>query len=62
MLQGLITGWIFILSLAALFADENLRHVIPFVFGAILAVVVVSIPIWVPIVVYNKHKAKRQKI
>lgn len=61
MLQGVIAGWIFILFMAALFTDENLRHAIPTAFGAFLAVVIVTIPIWVPIVLPNKHKRKRTK-
>ena len=61
MMQGLIAGWIFILSMAALFGDETLRHAIPTVFGVFLAVVVVTIPMWIPIVLSNKHKMKRTK-
>lgn len=61
MLQGIIAGWIFILFMAALFADDNLRHVIPTAFGAFLAVVVVTIPIWVPIVLPNKNNRKKTK-
>ena len=61
MLQGLIAGWIFILSMAALFADGNLHHAIPTAFGAFLAVVVVSMPICVPIVLSNKHNRKKTK-
>ena len=60
MLQGIIAGWIFILFMAVLFVDENLRHAIPTAFGVFLAVVVVTIPILVPIVLDNKHK--REKI
>jgi hypothetical protein len=60
-LQGLIAGWIFILFMAALFADANLRHAIPTAFGTFLAVVVVTIPILAPIVLYNKHKRKKTK-
>ena len=56
MLQGLIAGWLFILSMAVLFGDETLRYVIPTVLGAFLAVVVVTIPIWIPVALYNKHK------
>jgi hypothetical protein len=58
MLQGLIAGWIFILSMAALFADGNLHHAIPTAFGAFLAVVLVSMTICVPIVLSNKHNRK----
>ena len=61
MIQGLITGWIFILFMAALLGDETLRLVIPSVFGAFLAAVIVTIPIWMPIVLYNKHKRVKTK-
>jgi protein-S-isoprenylcysteine O-methyltransferase Ste14 len=61
MLQGIIAGWIFILFMAALFVDENLRHAIPSAFGVLLAVVVVTIPIWAPIVLDNKHKREKAK-
>ena len=56
MLQGIIAGWIFILFMAASFGDETFRLVIPTVFGAFLAAVIVTIPIWIPVVLYNKHK------
>jgi hypothetical protein len=61
MLQGIIAGWIFILFMAALFVDENLRHAIPNAFGVFLAAVVVAIPIWVPIILDNKHKKEKTK-
>ena len=61
MMQGLITGWIFLLSMAALYANENLRHVIPTVFGVFLAVAVFTIPILVPILLYNNHKRVKTK-
>jgi hypothetical protein len=61
MMQGLITGWIFLLSLAALYTNENLRHVIPTVFGVLLAVAVFTIPIWVPLLLYNNHKRVKIK-
>jgi hypothetical protein len=61
MLQGIIAGWIFILFMTALFVDENLRHAIPSVFGVFLAVVVVTIPIWIPIVLDNKYKREQTK-
>jgi len=61
MIQGLITGWIFILFMAVLLGDETLRLVIPSVFGAFLAAVIVTIPIWMPIVLYNKHKRVKTK-
>ena len=61
MMQGLITGWILLLSMAALYANENLRHVIPTVFGVFLAVAVFAIPILVPILLYNNHKRERTK-
>jgi hypothetical protein len=60
-LQGLIAGWIFILFMVALFVNENLRHVIPAAFGVFGAVVVVTIPIWVPMVLDNKHKREKTK-
>ncbi len=60
-MQGLIAGWIFILFMVALFVNENLRHVIPAAFGVFGAVVVVTIPIWVPMVLDNKHKREKTK-
>jgi len=60
-LQGLIAGWIFILFMVALFVNENLRHAIPTAFGVFGAVVVVTIPIWVPMVLDNKHKREKTK-
>ena len=61
MLQGILAGWIFILIMAALFVDENLRHTIPAVFGVFLAVVVVTLPIWISIVLDNKHKREKTR-
>jgi hypothetical protein len=61
MMQGLIAGWIFLLSVAALYANENLRHVLPTVYGVFLAVVVFTIPILVPILLYNNHKRVKAK-
>jgi membrane protein YdbS with pleckstrin-like domain len=61
MLQGIIAGWIFILFMAVLFVDENLRHAISASFGVLLAVVVIIIPILVPIVLDNKHKREKIK-
>jgi|GEM_PF-877292 len=61
MLQGLIAGWIFILFVAVLFTDGNFRNAIPTAFGDFLAAVVVTLPIWVSIVLYNKHKMKKIK-
>lgn len=61
MLRGLITGWIFFLSIAALYVNENLHHVIPTVFGAFLAVIVFTTPIWISIVLFNKHKRVKTK-
>lgn len=62
MLQGLIAGWIFILITIALFVDGNLRHAMPAAFGDMLAAAVVTIPIWVPIVLYNaKYKGEKNK-
>jgi len=60
-LQGILAGWIFILFMAALFFDENLRHAIPTVFGAFLAVAVVTLPVWISIVLDNKHKRGKPK-
>jgi uncharacterized membrane protein YesL len=61
MIQGIMVGWIFILIMATLYADENLRHAIPAVLGAFLAFVIVTIPIWLPIVLSNYHKRGRTK-
>lgn len=61
MLQGIIAGWIFILFLAALLVEENLRHAIPAAFGVFLAAAVVTIPIWVPILLDNKRKKEKPK-
>ncbi|MBW2605665.1 MAG: hypothetical protein JRE28_15390 [Deltaproteobacteria bacterium] len=61
MLQGIIAGWIFILFMAALFADDNLRHAIPAAFGAFLAAAVVVMPILIPIVLDNMHKREKAK-
>ena len=61
MMQGLIAGWILILSLVALIADDNLRHAIPDAFGDFLAVAIIGIPIWVPILLYSMHKKKEAK-
>ena len=61
MLQGIIAGWVFILFMAVLFVDENLRHAIPSAFGVFLIVVVVTILVWVPIVLDNKYKREKTK-
>jgi hypothetical protein len=61
MVQGIMAGWIFLLIMAALYTDENLRHVIPAVFGAFLALLVVSIPIWLPMLLSNYHKTEKTK-
>ena len=61
MLQGIIAGWVFILFMAVLFVDENLRHAIPSAFGVFLIVVVVTILVWVPIVLDNKYKKEKTK-
>ena len=61
MLQGIIAGWIFILSIATLFVNENLRHTIPTAFVVFLSVVVVTMPILVPIVLDNKNKREKTK-
>ena len=62
MMQGLIAGWILILSMAALFADENLRHAIPTALVTFLTVAVVSIPICVPIMLSQKYKMKKKQV
>ena len=61
MLQGLIAGWIFILFMAALFANENLHHTLPTALGVLLAAVVVTMLIWTPIILDNKNKRKKTK-
>ena len=61
MLQGIIAGWIFILFMAALLVEENLRHSMPAAFGIFLSAVVVTIPIWVPIILDNKYKKEKPK-
>ena len=61
MLQGIIAGWIFILFMAALLVEENLRHAIPAAFGVFLAAIVVTSPIWVPMVLDNKHNKEKTK-
>jgi len=61
MLQGIIAGWIFILFMAALLVEENLRHSIPAAFGVFGAAVIVTSPIWVPIILDNKHKKEKTK-
>ena len=61
MLQGIIAGWIFILFMAALFVDENLRHAVPTIFSVFLSVAVITIPILLPIVMDNKQKSKKTK-
>ena len=61
MLQGLIAGWIFILSMASFFADDNLRHVMPVAFGAFLVAALVTIPVWMPRVLSNKNNRNKIK-
>ncbi len=61
MVQGIMAGWIFILIMAALYTNENLRHAIPSVFSAFLALIIVAIPIWLPIVLSNYHKKGKTK-
>lgn len=61
MLQGLIAGWIFMLFMAVLFCDENLRHALPDAFSDFLAIVVVTLPIWLPILMFNTYKRKKSK-
>ena len=61
MLQGLIAGWVFLLFMAALFVDENLRHAVPTIFSVFLSVAVITISILLPIVMDNKHKSKKTK-
>ena len=56
-----MAGWIFILIMLTLYADENLRHTIPAVFCAFLAIVAVSIPIWLPKVLSNYQKREKTK-
>jgi hypothetical protein len=56
MVQGIMAGWIFLVIMAALYADENLRQLIPAVFGAFLLLAAVAIPIWLPKVLSNDHK------
>ncbi|MGA8181147.1 MAG: hypothetical protein WB792_13885 [Desulfobacterales bacterium] len=61
MAQGIMAGWIFIVIVAVLYTDENLRHAIPSVLGAFLALVVVAIPIWLPMVLSYYHKREKTK-
>lgn len=61
MVQGIMAGWIFILIMATIYADENVRHAIPGVFGVFLVFAVVAIPIWLPIVLSNYHKREKTK-
>ena len=61
MLQGLIAGWIFILFMAVLFCDEKLRHAIPNTISDFLAAVVVTLPIWLPLILYSNHKRVKEK-
>ena len=61
MVQGIMVGWIFLLIMAALYTTENLRHAIPAVFGAILVLAVVAIPIWLPMVLSYYHKSGKTK-
>ncbi len=61
MAQGIMAGWIFILIVAALYTDDNLRQIIPAVFVAILALVAVAIPVWLPRVLSHFHKRERTK-
>jgi len=60
-LQGILAGWISILFMAALFVDENLRHAMPAALGVSWVAVVLTSPIWVPIILDNKHKKEKTK-
>ena len=61
MVQGVMAGWIIILIMLTLYADENLRHAIPAVFGVFLAIAVIAIPIWFFTVLSNSHKREKTK-
>ncbi len=56
MVQGVMGGWIFIVIMAVLYTDENLRQVIPAVLVAFLALTAVAIPVWLPMVLSYYHK------
>ena len=60
-MQGILAGWISILFVAALFVDENLRHAMPASFGVSWVAVVLTSPIWVPIILDKKHKKEKAK-
>jgi hypothetical protein len=49
------------LIMAALYADENLRRLIPAVFGAFLLLAAVAVAIWLPIVQSYYHKRDKTK-
>ena len=59
MVQGIMAGWIFIVIMAALYTDENLRQVIPAVLVAFLALSAVAIPVWLPMVLSCYHKREK---
>ena len=61
MVQGIMAGWIFILIMATMYADENVRHAMPAVFGVFLVFAVVAIPIWLPKVWSNWQKREKTK-
>jgi hypothetical protein len=61
MVQGIMSGWIFILIMATLYTDENLRHLMPAVFGAFLVLIVVATPVWLPMVLSNCDKREKTK-
>jgi membrane-bound acyltransferase YfiQ involved in biofilm formation len=61
MVQGIMSGWIFILIMVTLYADENLRHVMPAVFAAFLVLIVVATPVWLSMVLPNYDKRKKTK-
>jgi Kef-type K+ transport system membrane component KefB len=61
MVQGIMAGWILILIMAVLYTTENLRHAILAVFGAFLALAIVAIPIWLPMVLSYYHKREKTK-
>lgn len=61
MWKGIIAGWVFILGMIVIFGDRNLSNAICTGIGACLGVVIFTIPVWVPIVLFNKNKRKNAK-